>query len=314
MIKIVRHYQDLPASMNACIATIGNFDGMHLGHQALFARLRVLKSQYQHPIVVICFEPQPREYFSPSTAPARLSAFRDKVMALEEQGVDIMLCLAFDERFAKQTASDFVRVILHQSLKAQHLLVGHDFRFGYQREGDYKLLEAMAAELNFEVEQTSVVMQDDKVVSSTLIREKLQDKNFQAVTQLLGRPYRISGRVLHGEKLGREWGFPTLNLAWPFKQPGLRGIYAVNVLGLKPYPVSGAASIGSRPTVHGKGWNIEIHCLDFDEDCYGARVTIEFLKFFRDELQFDSIDELKTQIAEDVRQIDAYFKSETDKA
>lgn len=306
---IIRNHSQLPSQWKGCVATIGNFDGVHCGHQALFLRLQELKKQTQLPIVAMLFEPHPREFFTPNTAPPRLSALRDKMNLLRSLGVDVVFCQRFNKQFSHISAEDFVKNILALQLRVAHLLVGSDFQFGHDRKGNIALLEKMSSDYHYQVECGSEIELQGRRVSSTWIRETLANNDLLTTRRLLGRPYQIEGHVLRGQQRGREWGFPTINLAWPFKQHSLHGVYAVHVRGLKPQLVLGAASVGNRPTVSGENWNIEVHLFDFAEECYGKRVTVQFLQWFREESYFDSIDKLKAQIANDVLMIKSYFNN-----
>lgn len=305
--QLIRGLNKIPEPWSGCIATIGNFDGVHLGHQAIFQRLRQLKQTYHLPIVAMIFEPHPREFFSIATAPPRLSSLRDKCLLLKQQGVDVVICVRFTESFCQMSAREFIDKVLVNHLQIKHVIMGEDFRFGHQRKGDFSFLAKRGLQMGFVVERCQSRQYDDRIISSTRIRQCLLDGEFAQVNAMLGRPYQISGRVAKGEQRGREWGFPTINLRWPFHQPTLHGIYAVNVLGLADEAIPGAASVGCRPTVDGSGWNIEVHLLDYAQDCYGKAVTVQFLKWFREEVCFDSVEALKQQIATDVDNIRGYF-------
>ncbi|MEG1042906.1 MAG: bifunctional riboflavin kinase/FAD synthetase, partial [Pseudomonas sp.] len=275
---------------------MGNFDGVHRGHQAILARLRERAVELGVPSCVVIFEPQPREYFSPDTAPARLARLRDKVALLAAEGVDRVLCLAFNQRLSKLSAAEFVDTILVDGLGVKHLEVGDDFRFGCDRVGDFEFLQQAGLSQGFTVEAAQTVELDGLRVSSTQVRKALAKADFDQAEQLLGRPYRISGRVLHGQKLARQLGTPTANIQLKRHRVPLTGVYLVSVeLDGKAWP--GVANIGVRPTVSGDGSaHLEVHILDFAGDLYGRRLTVEFHHKLRDEQRFASLEALKSAI------------------
>jgi len=297
------------------MATIGNFDGVHLGHRAVIEQLKRRSQASGRPSMVIVFEPQPQEYFRGADAPARLSPLRDKLELLAAPRVDYLLCLRFNRRLADTSAADFIDKLLVEALAIDHLVVGDDFRFGQGRKGDFPTLVEAGQRRGFSVEHADTYEVDGARVSSTRIRRALASGDFDTVGRLLGRPFRIAGRVVHGDKRGREWGFATANIAMERRRPPFRGIYVVEVLGLNGPPVHGVASIGIRPTVPGPVKALlEVHLLDFDADIYGKRIEVEFLKRIRDEEKFESFDALKAQIALDVEQAEHFFNSRQPKA
>jgi riboflavin kinase/FMN adenylyltransferase len=284
------------------VATIGNFDGVHLGHQAVFAALRERAVSTGLPATVITFEPQPMEFFLPDQAPARLTRLREKLEAIADCGIDRVLVIRFDAAFAAVEAETFVRDVLVQGLGIRHLYVGDDFRFGRDRRGDYALLEALGSEAGFAVESLATVACDGERVSSTRIREALQRGDLTHANHCLGRPYRISGRVAHGNKRGRTIGFPTLNVPLLRRSTPLRGVFAVEVAGLGPLALPGVANIGNRPTLHGDDrFLLEVHLFDHDADLYGRRVEVSFVERIREERRFESFDALRAQIQHDAR-------------
>lgn len=298
-----------------CVATIGNFDGVHLGHRAVIAQLKRRSGELGRPSMVVVFEPQPQEYFKGAAAPARLTPLRDKLALLAELEVDYLLCLRFNRALAQTSAADFMQGLLVDALGVHHLVVGDDFRFGHGRLGDFATLVQAGRESGFSVEEADTYKVDGARVSSTRIREALKMDEFGQAGGLLGRRFRIVGRVIHGDKRGREWGFPTANIAMERRRMPFTGIYAVEVFGIDEGAVRGVASIGVRPTVPGPARALlEVYLFDFDADLYGRRIEVEFLEKIRDEEQFDSFDALKTQIAADIKQARRFFDRRSKKA
>lgn len=281
------------------VVTIGNFDGLHLGHQALMQRLDDVARTEGLRRVVLTFEPLPREVFSPTPVP-RLMSLREKAAWLAASGlVDELRILRFNSALATQPAEDFVRDILVGKLHARHVLIGDDFRFGYRRGGDFALLQRMGAEHGFSVESTPQVMQDGERISSTLVRAALSEGRLDDAARLLGHPYSLCARVTHGDKRGRLLGFPTLNLPLGRKHFALHGVYAVEILGLADRPLPGVANAGIRPTVGGVIPRVEAHVFDWAGDAYGKRVEVRFRAFIREERRFTGLDELVERIAKD---------------
>lgn len=298
--QLVRGLQNLRPQHRGCVATIGNFDGVHRGHQAILARLRERADELGVPSCVVIFEPQPREFFGPDTAPARLTRLRDKLALFAAAGVDRVLCLSFNRRLRELSAAEFVHAILVEGLGVQHLEVGDDFRFGCDRAGDFAFLQQAAVVEGFTLEAASTVEIDGLRVSSTRVRESLAAADFVLAERLLGRPFQISGRVLHGQKLARQFGTPTANVQLKRRRVPLTGVYLVSVeLDGKSWP--GVANIGVRPTVQGDGnAHLEVHLLEFVGDIYGRRLTVAFHQKLRDEQRFASLEALKTAIHADV--------------
>lgn len=265
--------------------------------------------------MVIVFEPQPQEYFRGREAPARLSPLRDKLELLAALDVDYLLCLRFNRALAETSAADFIRQVLVESLEIHHLVVGDDFRFGRGRRGDFSTLVEAGQRSGFSVEAADTYQVDGVRVSSTRIRELLANADFESAGELLGRPFRIAGRVVHGDKRGRNWGFPTANIVMERRRTPFRGIYAVEVLGAASAPTRGVASIGVRPTVPGPSQALlEVYLLDFDGDIYGRRIQVELLKRIRDEAKFDDFDALKSRIALDVEEAERFFNNRHQRA
>jgi len=305
--QLVRGLHNLRPQHRGCVATIGNFDGVHRGHQAILARLRERAVELGLPSCVVIFEPQPREFFAPETAPARLARLRDKLKLLADEGVDQVLCLAFNQRLCKLSASEFVDTVLIDGLNVKHLEVGDDFRFGCDRVGDFDFLQQAGASQGFTVEAAQTVEIDGSRVSSTKVRNALAAADFELAERLLGRPFEISGRVLHGQKLARQLGTPTANVQLKRRRAPLTGVYLVSAqLDGKSWP--GVANIGVRPTVAGDGSpHLEVHFLDFTGDIYGRRLTVVFHHKLRDEQRFASLEALKTAINADVAAARAHW-------
>lgn len=290
-----------PASVRTpCALTIGNFDGVHLGHQALLQQ--VVQAARARSLVpaVMTFEPHPREFFRPSEAPARVANLRDKIAALAASGMQRVFVMHFNARFASMSAEAFVDGVLVQGCRARWLAVGDDFRFGSRRVGDVGMLRARSAAGGFEVAQLATVTDHDERVSSSAVRAALLDGDLQRAQRLLGRPYCISGRVLHGAKLGRTIGFPTLNLRVAHKRPAVHGVFAVRVHGVDDKVRPGVASVGLRPTVEQSGrWLLEVHLFDFAASIYGRLVQVEFVRRLRDEERYGTLDQLTEAIRND---------------
>jgi riboflavin kinase / FMN adenylyltransferase len=288
--------------------TIGNFDGVHLGHKALLSRLLAEAKLRGLPSAVVIFEPHPREFFTPDQAPARLTSLREKLELLAELGVDRVHICRFNSQFAQMSASDFIDA-LHKKLAVKYVLIGDDFRFGSGRSGDFALMEKIAIQQGFTVEAMHSVLYDGLRVSSTAVRAALATGHMRAAKRFLGRPYSISGRVVHGDKLGREIGFPTANVQMKHNRPPLSGIFVVRVTGEHISPQHGAASLGVRPTVHANGRAVlEIHLLDFAQEIYGQHIRVEFLHKLRDEEKYPDLKSLTQQIALDVENTRKWFK------
>lgn len=305
--QLVRGLHNLRPEHRGCVATIGNFDGIHRGHQAILMRLRERAAELEVPSCVVIFEPQPREFFSPETAPARLTRLRDKLELLAEQGIDRVLCLAFNPRLRELSAAQFVQQVLVEGLAVQHLEIGDDFRFGCDRVGDFGFLQLAGAQNGFTVEAAATVELDGRRISSTRVREALAAADFTQAERLLGRAWCITGRVLHGQKLGRQLGCPTANVQLKRTKAPLQGVYLVSVrVGEQRHP--GVANIGVRPSVNSDGQaHLEVHLLDFAGDLYGRRITVAFHHKLRDEQRFASLEALKSAIDADIAAARAYW-------
>jgi len=305
--ELIRGLHNLKPRHHGCVATIGNFDGVHLGHQAVIGQLAVKSGDLGVPTTVITFEPQPREYFTHGQTPARLTRLREKLQALRRYAVDRVLVLRFDARLADMEAEEFIDRILIDGLGVRYLVVGDDFRFGHRRAGDFAMLQRAGKAHGFQVVNLHTFSIDGERVSSTRIRDALAEGNLAAAEKLLGRPYRMSGRVARGDQRGRTIGFPTANLHLHRKKVPLSGVFAVELFGLEREPVQGVANVGTRPTVDGTRTLLEVHLFDFDRDIYGRYVDVDFLHGIRDEMRFESFDALKAQIARDVDAARRYF-------
>lgn len=300
------HSSQLPRT--GCVATIGNFDGVHLGHRKVIERLAHEGQRLGLPVCVVLFEPQPREFFAPDQAPPRLMRLRDKIDRLSELPVDHVMILRFNRALSDMSPEAFIEEILIQSLKVRFLVIGDDFRFGQKRAGDFPLLVQTGRERGFEVADTQTVLAGGERISSTLIRESLLKGDLDRARELLGKPYEVCGRIIHGQKRGRTFGFPTANLLMQRKNTPVRGVFAVTMRGLGPTPIPGVANVGSRPTVTGDPTMLlETHLLDFSGDLYGRRVEVEFHARLRDERRFDGIPELKAQIEMDIKAARDFF-------
>ena len=305
--EFIRGLPNLRPRHRDCVATIGNFDGVHLGHLAVLGQVAEKAAQLQRPTTVIIFEPQPQEYFTPDTAPPRLTRLREKLLALRRYSVDRVLCLPFDQRLAVMPAEVFVDQVIVQGLGVRYLVVGDDFRFGRGRQGDFSLLQQTGVTQGFTVANMHTFNIDDQRVSSTRVRTALAAGDLHGAEKLLGRPYRMCGRVAHGDKRGRSIGFPTANIHLHRHATPVQGVFAVELFGIEGEPVAGVANVGSRPTVDGTRSLLEVHLFDFDRDIYGRYVHVDFLHKLRAEQRFESFEVLKQQILRDAEQAREFF-------
>jgi len=305
--RLIRGLHNMPAAQRGCALTIGNFDGVHLGHQAVLDQLHSRAAELQLSATVMVFEPTPQEYFSPDTAPARLQRLRDKLTLFRELGVEQVVSLRFDQHLAERDAESFVKDILMDGLGVAYLVIGDDFRFGKDRSGDFAFLQQAGQQHGFEVVSTQTLVVSGERVSSTRVREALAAGELKIAEQLLGRSYRICGRVAPGQQRGRTIGFPTANVRLHRTTSPVRGVFAVRVHGLGDSPLAGIANLGTRPTVCGNETVLETHLFDFDQDIYGRYVDIEFCRKLRDEKKFESFEALKQQIQQDAEQARQFF-------
>lgn len=295
--EIFRHFEKQPFE---CVMTVGNYDGIHLGHQALINHVITYAKKERYHSAVMTFEPHPREFFDSISAPSRIISLREKLEFFESMGINRVHVIRFDADFAKISAVEFTN-ILKNNLNAKRLVLGKDFRFGQNREGGVEMLKNAGIEILVADE----FMINQERVSSSLVRESLSHGDFKKVNLLLGRPYAISGKVIHGDKRGREIGFPTANIHMFHERPPLRGVFAV-----KLDDSFGVANLGIRPTVSGLSQlNLEVHVFDFSADLYGKHVHVTFLKKLRDEKKFNNVNELKLQIEIDIANAKSFFKN-----
>ncbi|MEG9480702.1 bifunctional riboflavin kinase/FAD synthetase [Mannheimia indoligenes] len=309
------HNLDKYSALNkGCVLSIGNFDGVHIGHQNILSRLCDKALDLDLPSVVMLFEPQPREFFAKKsgnltacTPPARLMRLRDKLKYLAEAGVDFVLCVRFSEKFAQISADDFISDLLAKRLKVRYLSVGDDFRFGAQRAGNFDTLRNAGLKYRFAVEESHTHSLNEERISSSLVREALQNNDLALAETLLGKPYSIHGRVAHGNKLGRTIGFPTANIMLNRLVTPIQGVFAVKV-NTKQGSYNGIANVGNRPTINGTKPLLEVHIFDFNASIYGEAIEVVFLQKIRNETKFESFDALKLQIEKDRLQAVEFFK------
>lgn len=319
-VKILRSLPP-PALRSPCALTIGNFDGVHLGHQALLRALVDDARRAGLPAAVLTFEPHPREYFhhlaeergqATGRPPVRISTLRDRLAMLESLGVDRVHLLRFDDRMARCEPEAFVRDCLAGALMARHIRIGTDFCFGARRRGNFEALCSLGQAAGITVAAMPTIEDAGVRISSSLVREALGLADFRWAAQMLGRPYSLSGRVSHGRKLGNRLGFPTLNLRFDHAHPALRGIFVVQVHGLADMPLPGVASLGTRPAVETHGdYLLETHLLDWQGNAYGKLIRVEFLHKLRDEAHFPDLESLTRQIAADTEAARAHFQTHT---
>ena len=296
--RLVRHLADMPFAELArgSVVTIGSFDGLHDGHRKLLDQV-IGEARARHvPSVVMSFEPTPKEFFQADAPPARLMRFREKFDALDKYGIDIFYCPRFSEAMRSITADAFIRRVLIHGLNARHIVIGDDFRFARKREGTLAELERASAALEYTVDQVASVIVDGIRVSSTAIREALAAGEVAKAATLLGRPYRMSGRIIRGRRIGRSLGYATANVDLRRRRSAVMGIYAVRVHGLAEGVVDGVASVGTRPTFDLTKPLLEVHLFDFDRDIYGEYIHVDFIEHLRDEEKFDTVDELVAQM------------------
>jgi riboflavin kinase / FMN adenylyltransferase len=306
--EFIRGLHNLRSEHKYCVATIGSFDGVHLGHQAILMQLIQVARAANLPAVAIVFEPQPHEFFAGENAPARLMRLREKLQALWAAGIDRVLCLHFNQELRELSAEQFIDRILVKGLGIKHLVVGDDFRFGCDRRGDFALLKMKGDELGFVVSDTQTLEIAGERVSSTRIRQFLEAGEFEQAAKLLGKPYSIHGRIVYGKQLGRQLGVPTANVDLRRYRSPLHGVFAVTTQFADGSQCQGVANVGVRPTVSGdKKPLLEVHLFNFSRDIYGAVVDVVFHHKLRNEKKFASLDELKTQLQIDIQQAQLFF-------
>lgn len=300
--RILRNVTAVPDSLRGVAVTIGNFDGVHRGHQLVMQQLVDQAGSRGITPLVMVFEPQPQEYFTPHKALPRLTTLREKVEELRRCGVSNLLCLRFDRALAETEPEEFVRNYLVRALGARLVIVGDDFRFGRGRRGDFQMLQTMGGNHGYDLKAMHTFFLRERRVSSSWIRELLAAGDVVAAGELLGRPFSITGRVIAGCQRGRKLGFPTANLDVHDRNPPLRGIHAVQVEGLGPKLVNGVASLGTRPVFSGERLVLEVFLFDWTADIYGRRIGVQFRKHLRPEQNFESVDALCVQMARDAEQ------------
>jgi len=305
--QLIRGIHNIQAEDHGCVLTIGNFDGVHLGHaRVIKALIEKAKALNCTPAVMI-FEPQPQELFAPESAPARLTRLRDKYFLLKKLGVQRLICVNFHREFANKSAQEFIEQLLVKQLGIKHLIIGDDFRFGKNRVGDFNLLKQAGEKLSFAVSDTASFKLADCRISSTQIRNALVHDKLADAEKMLGRAYSIIGRVFHGDKRGRQLGFPTANVLLKRRVSPISGVYVVKINTVN-HCFYGVANIGSRPTVSGIRQQLEVHIFNFNDDIYGETIEVVMLKKLRDEMKFSSLDELTKQISQDSEQAKAFVQ------
>ena len=299
---ITRGFESDRAANRGCVVAIGNFDGLHLGHQAILARLAERSREMGLPAAVLTFEPQPREYFVPQAAPARLMRLRDKAEALKAAGVSMLRVLHFGAALSEWDGVTFIERVLDCALGAKQVVIGTGFRYGRGRSGDVALLRAEGARRGFGVDELPPHESGGERVSSTRVRAALAAGRLDEARALLGRDYRISGRVIAGERLGRQLGFPTANIRLRRRVSPVAGIFAVRVSGAGPDRRPGVASIGTRPTVGGVEWLLEVHLFDFEADLYRRQLGVDLIAKLRDEVHYSDLAAMTAQMHRDASQ------------
>jgi riboflavin kinase/FMN adenylyltransferase len=304
--QLIRGIHNIRPCHYGCVLTIGNFDGVHLGHAAVIKGLMQDAERLGLPSTVMLFEPQPQEFFAKDKAPARLTRLRDKLRLLAELGVERVICVSFNHRFANMAAEQFVDDILVNKLGVKALTVGDDFRFGHKREGDFDMLQSLGEQGGMAVKSTASFKNLNSRVSSTLIREALAKGEIGLANGMLGHPYAIAGRVIHGWKKGRELGFRTANVALKREVSPVHGVFAVQV-SLNGKQFKGVANVGTKPTLNGTKALLEVHLFDFQQEIYGQFIHVELLHKLRNEKKFETLAHLVTQIHQDVADAQQWF-------
>jgi riboflavin kinase/FMN adenylyltransferase len=305
--EVIRGLLNVREKHRGAIVTIGNFDGVHKGHQSILREVRVRADQLNVPAMLICFEPQPKEFFDLYDAPARLSRFREKVDLLSDQGIDYVYCVKFDEKARTMTAVEFVRILVEE-IGISALFVGDDFRFGFDRSGDFKYLKDVGKSKGFDVINMYTISHDNERVSSTRIRDCLALGDFELAESLLGYAYSISGKVIYGRQIGRTLGVPTANIQLNRYVAPITGVFAVEML-FDGQAFPGVANVGVRPTIDDRTLKpiLEVHLFDFSSDIYGKTAKVVFRQKIRDEKKFTGIEALKAGIMNDIKESKAFF-------
>ncbi|MCY4330808.1 MAG: bifunctional riboflavin kinase/FAD synthetase [Endozoicomonadaceae bacterium] len=304
--QLIRGIYNIQSKHRNMVLTIGNFDGLHSGHQRILSALTEQAALLDAPSCVMLFEPQPKEKLIANKKPARIYNFREKLQILATLGIDFVLCQPFTEHFRQLSAEEFICDVLIKKLEIQHLIIGDDFQFGCDRKGNFNLLHHFSNKFGFTIQQSSTICCETERVSSSKIRQLLKEANFSAANKLLGRPFRLSGRVIKGNELGQTIGVPTANLHIKRHELPINGVFAVRVYGLdKPY--FAVANAGIKPTVSGTGPSFEVHILNFEGNLYGKLLTVELLEKIRDEKRFSSLPVLKQAIEQDILTVKQRF-------
>ncbi|MGZ8947260.1 MAG: bifunctional riboflavin kinase/FAD synthetase [Methylococcaceae bacterium] len=306
--RLIRGLAHLEPFKNGCVLTIGNFDGLHLGHRTVIKKLAERGAALGLPVVIMIFEPQPLEYFLNDNEPSRLMRLREKVIEFGKLPIDDLLIVRFNKRFANYDAEQFIEDILIKKLNIKHLVIGDDFHFGKARRGNFAMLREKGKRYGFSVEDTGSYQSGGLRVSSTLIRDALSAGDLAQAERLLGHCYSVCGRVAHGDKRGRTIGYPTANIKMFRKNTPINGVFAVTMTGIDDLEIEGVANVGTRPTVDGGAKVIlETHLFNFNKDIYGRYVEVHFKQKIREEMRFQSIVQLQSQIANDVTEAKAFF-------
>jgi riboflavin kinase/FMN adenylyltransferase len=300
--ELVRGSHNISNTGRGCVLTVGNYDGVHLGHQRMIGALKARAAELRCPATVLVFEPSSKEFIDPQGAPPRLTRWREKVAALSALGVERLVTLRFDDPMRAMTPQCFVDELIVTALGTRHMVVGDDFRYGSNAGGTIESLRAAGQARGFGVDQIAPFVLDTVRVSSTAVRERLERGDCSGAARLLGRRYRMMGRVVRGAELGRTLGFPTANLRLMRRKSPLWGVFAVRVFGIESSPLRGVASLGTRPTVNGSEALLEVHVFDFAGDLYGRLIEVEFIAKLRDEEKFGSIDAMVEQMKIDAAQ------------
>lgn len=298
--ELIRGLHNIQDRHKGCVLTIGKFDGVHLGHQAVLSRLVEKANTLSLPSVVMVFEPQPEEVFTPQHAPARLSRLRDKYIAFAELGIERLLVINFNHKLSSMSADAFIEDLLVQKLGVQFLVVGDDFKFGHKRQGSFDLLQRASTRYGFDVVSTQSFKLLECRISSTEIRTALEQSDFELAEKMLGKPFVISGRVVHGDKKGRTISFPTANVLLKRCTSPVQGVFAVEIK-VKGERYQGVANVGTRPTVKGERSQLEVHIFDFKQSIYGELVEVSFVSKIREEQKFESFEALQSQIKIDAQ-------------
>ena len=306
--RVIRGLTHIKPLEEGCVLTIGNFDGLHLGHQTVIEKLVKQSQRLGLPVVVLIVEPQPLEYFLGDNSPSRLMRLREKVIQFSQLSIDDLLILPFNRKLADYDANAFIKELLVERLNVKYLVIGDDFHFGKAREGNFSLLKEKGRQFGFEVKNSQSYLQQGMRISSTLIRDALRSGNLKRAKQMLGRDYSICGRIAHGDKRGRTLGFPTANIQMFRRNTPISGVFAIIMTGIGQGEIQGIANVGVRPTFKDSSKVIlETHLFEFNQEIYGAYVEVHFKDKIRNEMRFESFEQLKTQIKKDVTRVKQFF-------